>query len=124
MSACRLSALAPLLLLTASPSAAQPAAQVINLSSFAYSPQPIQLRAGQPVTLTFVNRSTSGHDFTAPNFFANARIVSGTAPDGEVELRGVETKSITLVPRAGTYGVHCSHFLHKQMGMRTRIYVR
>jgi len=123
MSACRLSALAPLLLLAA-PAAGQPAAQVINLSSFAYSPQPIQLRAGQPVTLTFVNRSNSGHDFTARNFFANARIVSGTAPDGEVELRGGETKSITLVPRAGTYGVHCSHFLHKQMGMRTRIYVR
>lgn len=120
----RWAALAAISLVMATHAAAQPTAQVINLSSFAYSPRPIQLRAGRPVTLTFVNRSNSGHDFTARNFFASSRMIAGSAPNGEVELRGGETKSVTLVPAAGTYGVHCSHFMHKQMGMRTRIYVR
>ena len=40
-----------------------------------------------------------------------------------VDLRGGETKRVTLVPRAGTYSVHCSHFLHKQFGMTDRIIV-
>ena len=110
-------------LMSAAPAAAQPAAYVVNLSSFAYAPHPIQLRAGRPVTLTFVNRSNNGHDFTARDFFAQARIVAGAAPDGKVRLGPGRTQSITLVPRAGSYGVHCSHFLHSQMGMRTRIIV-
>ncbi len=122
MLASRLAALSAILLVAA-PVTAQGPAYIINLSSFAYAPHPIQLRAGRPVTLTFVNRSNSGHDFTARNFFANARIVAGAAPDGKVRLGPGRTQSITLVPRAGTYGVHCSHFLHSQMGMRTRIFV-
>ena len=91
--------------------------------SFSYHPRPIHLRAGQPVTLTFVNRSGSGHDFTAPAFFAAARIVAGAAPGGEIDLRGGEAKRITLVPLAGTYQAHCSHFMHTQLGMRNTIVV-
>jgi plastocyanin len=102
---------------------AQPATQVISLANFAYAPQPIHLRANQPVTLTFVNRASGGHDFTAPAFFAASRILAGTAPRGEIELRGGETHSIALVPHAGTYAAHSSHVLHKQMGMRTKIVV-
>ena len=119
----RLAAIAAMSALAAAPAAAQPAAQIINLSSFAYAPHPIQLRAGRPVTLTFVNRSNSGHDFTARNFFANARILAGAAPGVKVRLGPGRTQSITLVPRAGAYSVHCSHFLHSQMGMRTQIFV-
>ncbi len=121
MSAYRLAVAAALV--GAAPAFAQSPAYTIELSSFAYAPHPIQLRAGRPVTLTFVNRSNNGHDFTARNFFANARIVAGAAPDGKVRLGPGRMQSITLVPRAGTYGVHCSHFLHSQMGMRTRIFV-
>ena len=91
--------------------------------SFGFGPKPIRLAAGQPVTLNFVNRSGSGHDFTAHSFFASARIVSGAAPDGEIELAGHATRSITLIPRAGSYNAHCSHFLHKQMGMSDEIIV-
>ena len=104
----------------ASPQAAQ---QTIELRSYAYSPKPIHLAAGRPVTLTFVNRSGSSHDFTARAFFANSRILAGSAPRGEVELRGGESKSITLVPQRGTYKVHCSHFMHKQFGMTATIVV-
>ena len=105
------------------PIAAQPASQTIYLWSFNFAPKPIHLAAGQPVTLTFVNRSSGGHDFTARAFFANSRILSGSATEGEIELRGGERRSITLVPRAGTYKAHCSHFLHKQMGMQDLIVV-
>jgi plastocyanin len=110
-------------LVAAGPAAAQPAALTIEVYNFGFGPRPIHLRAGQPVTLTFVNRSGSGHDFTAPGFFANARIVSGAAPNGGIELTGHQTRSITLVPRAGSYAARCTHFLHKQMGMTDRIIV-
>lgn len=107
----------------ASSATAQPAAQTITLSSFSFTPKPIHLAGGRPVTLTFVNRSGSGHDFTARTFFAAARITAGAAPRGEIELRGHETKSITLVPARGTYTAHCSHFMHTQMGMSDQIIV-
>jgi plastocyanin len=124
MMASRLATLAALSLVSISPAAAQPAAAVtIYAWSFNFAPKPIHLRAGRPVTLTFVNRSNGSHDFTARSFFANSRILAGAAPDGEVDLRGGETRRITLVPRAGSYNVHCSHFLHKQMGMRDLIVV-
>jgi plastocyanin len=116
-------AAAALALAFAAPAAAQPAAQTISVSSFAFAPTPIRLAAGRPVTLTFVNRSGSGHDFTAKGFFANSTITAGAAPDGEIELRPHETRSITLVPRAGSYKAHCSHFMHKQMGMQDLIVV-
>ena len=70
------------------------------------------------------NQSGSGHDFTAPEFFKAAKITSGAAPGGEIELKPHETKTITLVPSAGTYKAHCSHFLHSQMGMTDEIVVR
>jgi len=119
----RLAALAALSLVTVAPAAAQPAAMTIYLWSYNFAPKPIYLRAGRPVTLTFVNRSGSSHDFVARSFFANSRITSGMVMDGMVDLRGGETKRVTLIPRAGTYGAHCSHFLHKQLGMSDRIIV-
>ena len=102
---------------------AQPAQLTVDVYNFGFGPRPIHLRAGQPVTLNFVNRSGSGHDFTARAFFAGSRILSGSAPDGEIELSGHAARSITLVPRAGRYPAHCSHFLHKQMGMTDEILV-
>ena len=122
MKAYRLAALVALSFLD-TPAAAQPAAVTIAVQNFSFAPTPLRLRAGQPVTLTFVNRSGSGHDFTAAKFFANARILAGGAPDGEIELAPHQSRTITLVPRAGSYKAHCSHFLHKQMGMEDQIFV-
>lgn len=104
-------------------SAPPPASQVIELWSYGYAPSPIRLVAGRPVTLTFVNRAGKGHDFTAHAFFANSLILAGAAPRGEVDLAPGERKSITLVPRAGSYRVHCGHFFHAQLGMRGVILV-
>ena len=118
----RLAALAACSLVISASAVAQPAQVTIKVWSFGFAPSPIRLAAGQEVTLTFVNTSGSRHDFTAPGFFQHARIVSGAA-DNEVELKPHETKSITLVPVRGTYQAHCSHFLHKQMGMNDYIIV-
>ncbi len=75
------------------------------------------------MTLTFVNRSGSGHDFTARSFFA-ASAISGARPaNGEIDLAAHQTRTITLTPRAGTYKAHCSHFMHKQFGMSATILV-
>jgi plastocyanin len=123
MSFSRLALAAFLSVLAASPAAAQPQAITIGVFSFGFTPKPIHLRAGQPVTLTFVNQSGHGHDFTAPEFFAASAISAGAAPGGKIPLAGHQTKSITLTPRAGTYPAHCSHFLHSSMGMTASILV-
>jgi len=107
----------------AAPAAAQPAQLVVQVYSYGFAPQPIRLAAGRPMTLTFVNQSGSSHDFSAPGFFANSRILSGDASDGEVDLPPHSSRSITLIPRAGTYHAHCSHFFHKQLGMSDLIVV-
>ena len=98
--------------------------QTINVANFSsFFPKLIELVAGRPVTLTFVNQSGSGHDFASKEFFASSTIMAGAAPGGKIELSGHETKSITLIPRAGTYEAHCSHFLHASMGMTDQIIV-
>jgi plastocyanin len=103
--------------------AQQPAQFVVQLWSFGIAPNPIALPPGKRVAQTVVNRSGSSHDFTAHSFFAHATGVSGAVEDGEVELAPHETKTVTLVPARGTYHAHCSHFLHKQMGMSDVIIV-
>lgn len=119
----RLAALALLPLAFSAAVPAQPPGQTILVWSFGFAPRPIYLRAGEPVTLTFVNRSGSSHDFVARTFFANSRILSGDVMGGMVDLHGGESKSVRLIPRAGSYGVHCSHFFHEQLGMSDRIIV-
>ena len=114
-------ALASLPLLGASPA---PPVQPILLYSYGYSPAPIVLAAGQPVTLELINRAGKGHDFTAPKFFAASRVMSGAVEGGEVDLAAGQTQSVTLIPAAGTYKVHCGHPFHKMFGMQAEIVVR
>src|SRR5437763_7479019 len=106
---------------------AQPAPKAdvhtIDVQSFSFAPSPIHLAAGTPVTLVFVNHSGSGHDFTAPQFFAAATFVAGSAPKGEIDLPPHETRTVTLIPRAGAYKAHCSHFMHAAIGMHDEIVV-
>lgn len=126
MSASRVAATAALSILSFSAARAQPAApvQVVNLVSYYFAPTPIVLRAGQPVTLQFVNRAGKGHDFTAERFFRSARILSGRVEDGEVELRPGQIANVTLIPAAGRYNAHCSHPFHKMLGMHATILVQ
>ena len=126
MFASRVAALSALSLLMVAPAPAQVAApvQVINLHSYAYAPTPIRLRAGQAVTLHFVNRSSKGHDFTARAFFRSSRILAGRADGGEVDLRGGQSASVTLIPAPGRYPVHCGRAFHKMLGMRSVVLVQ
>jgi len=112
-----------LALALAQPVMAQPAQLAVQVFSFGFAPRPLHLAAGKPVTLIFVNQSGGGHDFTAREFFAASTISAGAAPGGRIALSGHETKTITLIPRAGSYEAHCSHFLHASMGMTDQIIV-
>lgn len=108
------------------PLAARPRANpttFVSLDNFSFAPRPLRLAAGRPVRLQFVNRSGMGHDFTAPKFFRSARMLSGAAPRGQIELRGRHAAIIELIPARGRYRVHCSNFGHKLLGMKGEIIV-
>jgi len=114
-------------LVMAAPAAAQNPTNVVpvQLYSYGFTPAPINLQAGVPVTLVFTDVAGKGHEFKAPAFFHNSRIVSGNVEaEGAVDLKPHESMSVTLVPARGTYEVHCGHFFHDQLGMHTLIYVR
>ena len=113
-------------LVIAAPVAASPETSVVpvRLYSYGYAPNPIVLRAGVPVTLVFQNVSGSGHTFKAPAFFASSKMVAGMTMHGEVHVKGHKSMSVTVIPARGTYAVHCSHFMHDQLGMHSVIYVQ
>jgi plastocyanin len=119
----RLTAAAALAAALCASATAQPPSRTIQVWSYGFSPKLVHLAAGRPVTLTFVNQSGSDHDFVAKDFFGYSTITSGSAPEGEVDLPAHATRSITLVPRSGTYKAHCSHFMHAPMGMTNEIVV-
>ena len=115
--------------LFAAPAAAQPdwgnAARVeVKLSSFAFDPKTVHLRAGQPVVLHLVNTGSGGHDFAAKEFFAAATLRDPASVErGRVELGGHESRDIALVPRAGRYALKCTHMFHQTFGMTGQIVV-
>jgi plastocyanin len=97
----------------------------VTLSSFAFKPSEIRLQAGKPYALKLVDVS-GGHDFTAPEFFAAARVAPDDAAKvakGQVELKAGESAVIHLVPAAGTFDLACTHFGHAALGMKGRIVV-
>lgn len=97
----------------------------VRLSNFDYSPREIRLRAGEPVVLRLVNVSGGGHDFSAPTFFAAARVDAGEAlvRGGTIEVPSRRSVSVRLVPTRGTYRLRCTHTLHSAFGMRGHIVV-
>jgi plastocyanin len=124
-------AIAAALLLPASAAAQQPdwnGAPVVEvtLSSFAFAPETLHLRAGRPVILHLVNASSGGHNFKASEFFAASVVREGDRPalrDGTVEVGHGTSRDIAIVPRAGHYPLKCSHTLHATFGMKGEIVV-
>jgi uncharacterized cupredoxin-like copper-binding protein len=116
-----------LLLLGASAAGhAAPATVAVELSNFKFTPNGIQLRAGQPTILHLHNASRGGHSFSAPEFFAAARIdprSAGAVRNGTVDIPGGRAVDIELVPAAGRYGLKCTHTLHSAFGMKGTILV-
>ena len=124
-------AIAAALLLPASAAGQQPdwsGAPVVEvtLSSFAFAPETVHLRAGRPVILHLVNTSSGGHNFKASEFFAASVVREGDRPalrDGTVEVGRGTSQDIAVVPRAGHYPLKCSHTLHATFGMKGEIVV-
>lgn len=125
----RLMFLAAAIALAAPVSAASQAAKTeVVLANFSFSPKELHLHAGQSTTIHFVNKGSGGHDFTAAEFFsaatmdaANRAKVDGAK--GRVSLGKDEALDVTLIPKAGTYKAHCSHFMHSSLGMTGKVVV-
>ena len=103
-----------------------PAAVVVHLSNFKFSPPTIVMDHGKSYVLRLVNDGGSGHSFSAKSFFAAAQMKDRAAVSGgKVELPGDAVREVELVaPVAGTYEVKCTHFLHSSFGMTGSIVVR
>lgn len=126
-------AAAALTFLSASASAAQAPSQhpvqelTVTLSSFSFVPDMLKLQSGNPYRLHFVNTSSGGHDFAAPEFFAASSIAAEDRRKivkGRIRLHGKESLDIALTPeRIGSYASRCTHFLHSSFGMKGSIIV-
>jgi len=104
----------------------QPAPTVV-LENFKFQPRKIELRASVPVILRLENRSSGGHSFVAPAFFAEAKIdpaSAGLINNGRVEVPSHQTIELNLVPAAGVYSLKCGHVAHAMFGMTGTIVVR
>lgn len=98
----------------------------VRLSSFHFTPDDVRLRAGQPYALKLVNAASTDHTFTAPEFFAAARMAPEDAAKiakGQVEVGAGATVVLRLVPAAGEYRLVCTEFGHALLGMRGRLVV-
>lgn len=123
--------LAIALLLALSPAASAQSTEgrvTVELSSFKFTPKALTLRQGQRYRLHLVNTASGGHDFVAKEFFAASTIAPEDRDkirDGRIDLHGEEAVDVILTPnRAGTYKVHCSHFMHSTFGMTGEIVVQ
>jgi uncharacterized cupredoxin-like copper-binding protein len=109
------------------PASAAPAVTNVDLANFSFAPNAIQLQAGVPTVLHLRNIANGGHSFTAPEFFAHARIQPQSAAlvqKGKVEVPGRSAVDIALTPAAGQYPLKCSHPFHAGFGMKGTIVVR
>ncbi len=116
--------------LFATQSFAQAATQQLDiaLTNFAFTPDALNLKVGQPYRLHLVNSGSSNHNFAAADFFATVTVASPDASkvqDGAVEVPKNTSVDITFTPtKAGTYDLTCSHFMHTTFGMKGQITVQ
>lgn len=100
-----------------------PEAEVL-LHPFSYEPRVIRLEAGRPVKLHFVNNGVIRLSFSAPEFFASARVRQRDAvANGRFELGPGEERTVALVPAAGHYRARSANAFHRLRGMRAEIVV-
>ena len=98
----------------------------VLLSNLDIQPRTIQLKAGEPVRLRFVNNSNIAHSFSAGDFFRSGRYRNRdkeTVGGGSVQVGPGEEREVVMVPAAGRYSARCSNLYHWVMGMRARIVV-
>lgn len=111
---------------TAQPASAAAPIVAINLSNFSFSPNTLHFKADVPIVLRLHNSASGAHNFSAPQFFAAARLDAASMPQvqrGTVEVPKHGTVVVTLVPTAGRYALKCTHTLHSAFGMKGTIIV-
>ena len=100
----------------------------IELSSFKFTPASEALQRGTPYRLHLVNTSAGGHDFVAKEFFAGSMVAPedrAKITNGGVDVGAGESVDVRLIPnRAGSFKLHCSHFLHSSFGMTGTITIQ
>jgi plastocyanin len=102
------------------------AEQRVELSNFDFNPKEIRLQAGHSYALVVANLASGGHNFAAKEFFAAARIEpadTALVTDGEIEVPAMSTRTVHLVPAAGSYKLVCTHAGHAFLGMKGKIVV-
>src|SRR5437764_1392048 len=83
--------------------AAQPPIVTVQLANFSFTPAQLDLRANAPTVLQLRNNSGGGHNFSAPAFFAAARIDPASAAlvrGGKIEIPGHSAVQVVLTPAA------------------------
>jgi len=126
----RLPLFALLSLVLTSGAHAQEAPQIltITLSSYAFTPSAIALKAGTPVRLHLVNSAGKSHSFMAREFFAASTVAAedqAKLRNGEIELNDGESLDVTVTPaQPGAYPLKCTHFMHSALGMTGTITVQ
>ena len=106
---------------------ASPPVVSVEMSNFKFSPNNVELQAGVPVVLHLSNVAGGGHNFSAPEFFAAARLDAQSAAlvqKGRVEVPSHGAVDISLVPAEGEFSLKCTHTLHPSFGMKGTITVR
>jgi plastocyanin len=116
-------------LVTVNQAAAQTATPIsITLSTYAFTPSALTLKAGTTYHMLFINSGSKDHNFSAPQFFAAVAVApedQAKIEKGQVALEGGQSLDITLTPdHPGTFPVECTHFMHKMMGMHGSIVVQ
>ena len=116
-------------LLVSLPAASSPAAPfvTVELSNFKFAPANVELRSGVPLILHLSNTSSSGHSFSAPAFFAKAKLSpqsAGLVRKGVVEVPARSSVDVDLVAAEGEFPLKCTHTFHPTFGMRGKITVR
>jgi plastocyanin len=100
----------------------------ITLTSYAFDPSALNLKAGTTYHLHFINSGSKDHNFSAPEFFAAAQVApedQAKVEKGRVALEGGQSLDITVTPdRPGIFAVECTHFMHSMMGMHGSIVVQ
>jgi uncharacterized cupredoxin-like copper-binding protein len=110
-------------------SSAQPVE--IRLDEYAFTPNRITLRVGQPVLLRLVNTGARAHDFTAPGFFTTVATRPGDlagetlrAARGSIDVPARGTREVAFVPISpGTWDLDCDKPFHGMFGMTGEITV-
>lgn len=106
---------------------ASPETVEVHLANFDFVPSTLHLQAGKAYRIDLVDDVPGGHNFTAPEFFAAARVAPEDAAelaDGQVEVSDRATRSIRLIPTAGHFPITCTHLGHAALGMKGEVIVQ